>query len=37
MKLTLEDKLEIIKMYETAYSIPVISKKFKVNKSVIKQ
>ena len=37
MKLILEDKLEIIKMYETGYSIPVISKKFKVNKSVIKQ
>ena len=37
MKLTLEDKLEIIKMYETTYSIAVISKKFKVNKSVIKQ
>ena len=37
MKLTLKDKLEIIKMYETSYSIAVISKKFKVNKSVIKQ
>ena len=37
MKLILEDKLEIIKMYETGYSIAVISKKIKVNKSIIKQ
>lgn len=37
MKLKLEDKLKIIEMYETGYSIPMISIKFKVSESVIKR
>lgn len=35
MKLKLEDKLKIIAMYETGYSVPLISKKFKVCESVV--
>ena len=37
MKLKFEDKLKIIEMYETGYSIPMISIKFKVSESVIKR
>ena len=37
MKLKLEDKLKIIEMYETGYSIPVICKKIKISKSVVER
>ena len=35
MKLTLDDKLKIIKLYEEGYTIPQLSKKFKVGDSTI--
>ena len=37
MKLTLDDKIKIIKLYEEGYTIPQLSKKFKVGDSTIER
>lgn len=37
MKLKLKEKLEIIAMYENGYTMPMISKRFKVGETSVKK